>query len=84
MTGIAQKYLTRLQNRAAAGGVQLVLPDQLAELLGQKCRQQGGARQIRRLVQEHVEGPLAVYLLKCTKKPSRIKAKIEDGKLIFQ
>ncbi len=84
MTGIAQKYLNRLQTRAAAGGVQLIFPEELAEELGKSCRQQGGARQIRRLVQEQVEGPLAVHLLKCTKKPNRIKAKLEDGKVIFQ
>ena len=83
MTGIVQKYLHRLQNRVAAGGVQLTFPDELAEELGKKCRQQGGARQARRLVQEQVEGPLAIYLLKCTKKPTRIKAKMEDGKVLF-
>ena len=84
MTGIVQKYLNHLQNRAAAGGVQLVFPEELAEMLGGKCRQQGGARQARRLVQEQVEGPLAIHLLKCTKKPARIKAKLEGEKLIFQ
>ncbi|MBR2937607.1 MAG: ATP-dependent Clp protease ATP-binding subunit [Oscillospiraceae bacterium] len=84
MTGIVQKYLSRLQNRAAAGGVQLIFPEELAEELGKKCRQQGGARQARRLVQEQVEGPLAVHLLKCVKKPVRIKARLEEGNLIFQ
>ena len=83
MTGIVQKYLNRLQSRAAAGGVQLILPEELSEELGKQCRQQGGARQARRLVQEQVEGPLAVYLLKCAKKPTRIKAKMDDGKLMF-
>ena len=83
MTGIVQKYLDRLQSRAAAGGVQLILPEELSEELGKQCRQQGGARQARRLVQEQVEGPLAVYLLKCAKKPTRIKAKMDDGKLMF-
>ena len=84
MTGIAQKYLNRLQNRAAAMGLQLIFPDELAEALGKKCKQQGGARQVRRLVQEQVEGPLAVYLLKCTKKPGKIKAKLEAGTVVFQ
>jgi len=84
MTDIVQKYLSRLQNRAAAGGVQLIFPEELAEELGKKCRQQGGARQARRLVQEQVEGPLAMHLLRCVKKPGRIKIKLEDGNLIFQ
>ena len=42
-----------------------------------------GARQIRRLVQTEVEGPLASYLLRCGKKPARVKPKLEDGKLDF-
>ena len=56
----------------------------LAEELGLQCRKQGGARQVRRLVQEQVEGPLAVHLLKCTKKPGKIKAKLENGIVAFQ
>ncbi len=84
MEGIAQKYLNRLQTRAAAIGIQLSLPEELAKELGAKGKQQGGARTIRHLVQEQVEGPLAVYLLNCTKKPGKIKTKLEDGKLTFQ
>jgi hypothetical protein len=30
-----------------------------------------------------VEGPLASYLLRCGKKPARVKPKLEDGKLVF-
>ena len=37
----------------------------------------------RRLVQIEVEGPLASYLLRCGKKPARVKPKLEDGKLVF-
>jgi len=84
MEGIAQKYLRQLQTRAAAVGIQLLFPEELAKELGTKGRQQGGARQIRHLVQEQVEGPLAVFLLKCAHKPNRIRAKLEEGKLVFQ
>ena len=83
MTGIVQKYLNRLQARAAISGMQIVFPEELAEELGKQCRGQGGARQARRLVQEQVEGPLAMYLLKCSKKPGRVKAKWENEKLTF-
>ncbi len=84
MEGIARKYLNQLQARAATIGIQLSFPEELAKELGAKGKQRGGARNIRHLVQEQVEGPLAVYLLKCTKKPGKIKTKLEDGKLIFQ
>ena len=84
MEQIARKYLRQLQTRAEALGIQLGLPEELASRLGSTGKQKGGARHIRRLVQEQVEGPLAVFLLKCPKKPSKIKGKLEDGKLIFQ
>ncbi len=84
MTEIARKYLNQLQARAAANGMQLTFPEELAEELGKKGKQQGGARQIRNLVQQQVEGPLAVHLLKCSKKPNKIKARLEDGKVVIQ
>ncbi len=83
MMGIVRKYLNQLQARAAISGMQLSFPDELAEMLGKNGKDSGGARQIRRLVQEQVEGPLAVHLLKCTKKPSKIRVKLEAGKVIF-
>ena len=84
MEGIADKYLRGLQHRVAASGIQLLLPEELAKELGSKGKQQGGAREIRHLVQQQVEGPLAVYLLKCPKKPNKIRVKLEDGTLTFQ
>ncbi len=84
MEGIVRKYLRQLQNRAAAVGIQLSFPEELARELAANTKQQSGARQIRHRVQQRVEGPLAVHLLKCAKKPTKIKAKLEDGKLIFQ
>ncbi|MBQ3529461.1 MAG: ATP-dependent Clp protease ATP-binding subunit [Oscillospiraceae bacterium] len=84
MEQIARKYLRQLQARAEAMGIQLGLPEELASRLGSTGKEKGGARHIRRLVQEQVEGPLAVFLLKCPKKPSKIKGKLEDGKLVFQ
>ncbi len=83
MEQIAQKYLHLLQQRAEAMGISLCLPDELAGKLASIGKQKGGARHIRRLVQEQVEGPLAVFLLKCEKKPARIKGKLEDENLIF-
>ena len=84
MAAIVTKYLTQLQDRTAVQGIQLVLPGELAVELGKSCGGKGGARQIRRLVQEQVEGPLATFLLGCARKPARIRAKLEEGKICFQ
>ena len=72
-----------LAQRTAALGTQLLLPPELATELLKKRPGKDGARQIRRLVQTEVEGPLASYLLRCGKKPARVKPKLEDGKLVF-
>jgi len=84
MAKIAKKYLRQLQERAVGMGMQIVFPEELAAELAGKSKKEGGARQIRRQVQEQVEGPLAAYLLGCAKKPAKIKGKLENGKLTFQ
>lgn len=84
MEAIARKYLRSLQERAAAAGMQLQLPEELAAVLGSRCSSKDGARQLRRLVQEQVEGPLAQFLLQSSKKSSRVKARMEDGAVRFQ
>ena len=84
MAKIAEKYLHQLQERVSGMGIQLIFPEELAAELAEKSKREGGARQIRKAVQERVEGPLAAFLLKCAKKPTKIKGKLEDGKLIFQ
>ena len=84
MEAIARKYLQQLQDRLTAQGIQLQLPKELAARLAGDCGGKGGARQMRRQVQERVEGPLAVFLLRCGRKPSRIKARMEDDQICFQ
>ena len=83
MEGIAKKYLDQLQRRAAAAGVQLQLPPQLAGELGREGKNRGGARHLRHLVQEKVEGPLSVYLLQSAKQTGKIQATLEEGTLQF-
>ncbi len=83
MEGIAQKYLTQLEGRASASGVQIQFPKTLAGQLAGQGKQSGGARRIRHLVQEKVEGPLALFLLKCPQKPTKVKTKLENGQLEF-
>ena len=84
MEKIAQKYLGQIQKRTAVLDIQLQLPLEVAGFLGRKCRNQGGARALRRLVQEEVEGPLATFLLECSRRPSRICARMEDDHICFQ
>ncbi len=84
MEAIARKYLSQLQKRTAVQDIQLQFPEELSGTLGQRCRERGGARALRRLVQEEVEGPLAVFLLECSRRPARISAVLEKGKVCFQ
>jgi len=82
MTGIAQKYLDLLVSRSHAMGIHLTLPEELAAVLS-RAGEQGGARDIRKAVQEQVEAPLARFLLQCAKRPEQIHGTLQDGKLQF-
>ena len=83
MEAIARKYLRQLQERAAILGTQLLLPQELPGFLLEKSTGKDGARQLRRLVQSEVEGPLASFLLRCSRKPARVKLQLEAGEISF-
>ena len=83
MESIAGKYLRELTDRAGSQGIRLTLPRELAASLGRGCRGKGGARQLRRLVQDRVEGPLAFYLLSCAGKPKKIQGRMEGDTVTF-
>ena len=83
MEAIAWKYLHQLQKRTAAIGTQLQLPQEAAEYLLGKTESKDGARQLRRLVQSEVEGPLAAFLLGCSRKPGKVKLRLEAGEVSF-
>ena len=83
MEAIAWKYLRQLQQRTAGTGTQLQLPEDIAAFLLKKCPGKDGARQIRRLVQVEVEGPLAAYLLRCARRPSRVRLRLDSGEVAF-
>ena len=84
LRSIAGKYLSQLKNRALKLGTQLIFPDNLENWLCADLRGREGARQLRRLVQSKVEGPLAEYLLRCSRKPGRLRAVVEQEKIAFQ
>ena len=82
MHKIADKYLGELGKRVTEMGMQLVLPDTLSATL--ICTQNpGGARDLRRLVRDRVESPLAQYLLHSGKRTGRVFGTLEDGKITF-
>ena len=83
MEAIAWKYLHQLQERTARLGTQLQVPQETAAFLLGKCPGKDGARQLRRLVQTEVEGPLASFLLRCGRKPGKVKVRLENGELLF-
>ena len=84
MTAIAEKYLCQLQARVAQQGTQLFFPGNLAAEVSALCDQKGGARDLRRLIQTRVEGPLADHLLRSGRKPAKLWATWEGGKITFQ
>ena len=83
METIAEKYLLQLRQRAAAAGIQLQLPSGLAERLGRESCRTGGARNLRHLVQEQVEGPLAIHLLQAAKQPEKVEGILKETSLEF-
>ena len=83
MEAVARKYLCQLLERTAALGIQLTLPEELPRILAAKCKGNSGARQLRRMVQEDVEGPLSAYLLGCSRRPGKIQGRVQNGTLCF-
>ncbi len=83
MEAIAWKYLRSLQERVQTLGTQLQYPQEMAGFLMKKCPGKDGARQLRRLVQSEVEGPLASFLLRCSRKPSRVTVTLDTEKISF-
>ena len=80
---IVEKYLRQLQKRTADMGVQLKWTAEVSEYLTAVKTEQGGARYLRRVVQDRVEGPLAVYLLKADKLPAKLEVRVKKGEIDF-
>ena len=83
MEAITAKYLQKLQERLGEQGVKLQFPEKLAGHLCDSTKMKDGARHLRRIVREKVEGPLSDYLLQCQKKPARIQIRMDAEKLQF-
>ena len=84
MEHIASKYLAQLQSRISCNNINLTLPKDLSKLLVTKMSDtSGGARQMRRIVQNYVEDPLADYLLRCNPTPTTVHGIIREDKVYF-
>ena len=83
MEAISDKYLRQLRERCEAQGIRLTVAPELRAFLLKKCQGRDGARQLRRLVQTEVEGPLASYLLRCPRKPAKVQLALEEGNVVF-
>ena len=83
MEQIAGKYLNALQERCAVMGIQLHIEEEVCAHLSTDSKHKGGARSLRRTVQEKVEGPIALYLLQATRRPSKIRVALENGSLVI-
>lgn len=84
MEKIASKELEQLATRANAIGVHLKFSRELPGYLSDACRGQGGARQLRHLIQEKLEAPLAELVLQTHTPPAQVKAMTEDGKIVLR
>ncbi len=83
LTEIAQMQLNKLAERALAKGVSLTWDMAVAESLANQCRVEGGARQIRSLLQQQVEAPLAQRLLTESEGASYCIL-VQEGALVLQ
>ena len=81
---IASKYLIQLHSRLEVIRVELRLPEQTASWLAKQCRAKDGARHLRRLVQERIEGPLAEFLLRSGKRSQKVEGFFVEDALAFR
>jgi ATP-dependent Clp protease ATP-binding subunit ClpA len=84
LEAVARKYLRQMQIRLAANGIQLEFSEGLAVHLARQCKPKDGARQLRRSIQQQVEGPLAEFLLRTARKVTKVYGALEDGQISFQ
>ena len=84
MVTIAEKYLNQLAQRCEQQGLQLHVSREMGRQLCAGYSGREGARQLRRRVQSRVEGPLAEYLLRCSRRPARLWVAFQEGEISFR
>lgn len=83
MNDIAGVFLQELQSRCAASGFQLLLEEDVKSLVSTAAGKKDGARQLRRLVQDRVETPLAEFLLYSGKRTGKIYGERKENRVEF-
>lgn len=83
LTRIAAQQLKGLCARARVSGIELELPNELADIIAGLCTPRDGARQIRHLIQDRVEEPLSVFLLQSEKGTEKARGIWRNGTLQF-
>ena len=84
MEAIADKFLRQLSGRSRERGIEFSYSKELVAHLGSCCKGRSGARELRHMVQDRVEGPLADFLLGCESSPAHITARVEEDRVLFQ
>ena len=84
ITAVAEKYLKQLQKRLEITGSRLSWSDDLPSKLTASLKGEGGARLLRRTMQEKVEEPLSVYLLSSAKRPAKLHIFWNHESICFQ
>ena len=83
MESIARKYLSQIRSRVETLGMTLQMPEEVPSWLAKQCKAKDGARHLRRLVQEKVEGPLSEYILRTGKRIGKLQGVLESDELRF-
>ena len=83
MTRIAGKELSILSGRLQGLGMQLAFPKETAAWLARQCKPRDGARQLRHLMREKVEGPLSLLLLQQGNGHGKLRCALEGEVLRF-
>ncbi len=83
MTEIGKKYLSQLQQRLSQSGTQLTFDEGIACYYAAQCKAKDGARQLRRLLQEQVEGPMSEFLLSFSRKVGKLHCHLEGDTVRF-
>ena len=84
MVGIAEKYIRQLKDRLAVSGIQLTVEDAVSSYFASRCKPKDGARHLRSMMQEEIEGPLAEFLLAVPKKITKLHCTMEGERVVFQ
>jgi ATP-dependent Clp protease ATP-binding subunit ClpA len=83
MTRIAGKELDALSGRLQRLGLQLTFPKGTDAWLACQCKPRDGARQLRHLMREKVEGPLSLLLLQQGNGHGKLRCALEGADLRF-